>query len=276
MLLGAHCSVSGGLHKAFDEAKSLGINAVQIFTRNQQQWKARPIAAEEAENFKSAWDSSDVEWVFSHASYLINLGTPDKTKLKNSINALIAEVQRDSALGLGFTVLHPGSAKDSDEGTSLKSISDSLKIVLGETSDCTSGIALENTAGQGDYLGYKFEQLKEIMGEVASGRIGVCFDTCHAFAAGYDIRTEKGTEDVLDEFNDVVGLENLWALHLNDSKPEFASRVDRHDHIGEGHIGLAPFKVIMNRFPDVPKVIETPKSPEWDRKNLNTLRGLAS
>jgi deoxyribonuclease-4 len=276
MLLGVHCSVSGGLHKAFDEAQELGINCFQMFTRNQQQWKARPISDDEAAQFKSAWKASPVKAAFSHASYLINLGTPKATLQKQSLDALIAEVQRDNALGLAFTVLHPGSAKDTDERAAIRHIAQCLRTVLEETADCTSGIALENTAGQGDYVGYRFEHLRELMDVVNDKRIGVCFDTCHAFAAGYELRTEDATHDTLSEFDRVVGLEHLWALHLNDSKPEFGSRVDRHEHIGMGKIGLAPFKVIMNRFPDIPKVIETQKSPEWDRKNLEVLRGLVT
>jgi len=274
MLLGVHCSVAGGLHKAFAEADQLGINCFQIFTRNQQQWKARPISDEERENFEAARKASEVQVGFSHASYLINLGSPKEDLQQQSINALIAEIQRSNALGLAFTVLHPGSAKDTDEATAIKNVSASLRYVLDQTSDCKSGIALENTAGQGAYIGYRFEHLRQLADFVDSSRVGVCFDTCHAFAAGYDIRTISGTEDVLAEFDDIVGLEKLWALHLNDSKPDLGSRVDRHDHIGQGKIGLAPFKVIMNRFPDVPKVIETPKSPEWDRMNLKVLRGL--
>lgn len=274
MLLGVHCSVAGGLHKAFEAASELNIDCFQIFTRNQQQWKARPVSDDEAHNFRSAWKNSAVKTAFSHSSYLINLGTPRTALRKQSLQALVAEVQRCNALGLQFTVLHPGSAKDTDEASALRNIADSLKTVLSETSDCISGIALENTAGQGDYVGHRFEHLNELLGAAGNRRVGVCFDTCHAFAAGYDIRTEAGIEDALTQLDNIVGLNHLWALHLNDSKAEFGSRTDRHQHIGDGKIGLAPFRILVNRFPELPKVLETPKSPEWDRKNLNVLRSL--
>lgn len=276
MILGVHCSVSGGLQNAFEEAKALGINAFQMFTRNQQQWKARPISVEEQQRFSTAWADSDVKAAFSHTSYLINLGSADLKLRNQSVSALSAEVQRSSALGLGFAVLHPGSAKGHDEETALGNIAASLRIVLSENESASAGIALENTAGQGSYVGYSFAHLRQLIDNVGSKRIGVCLDTCHAFAAGYDIRTEAGAEDMLAEFDRMVGLNLLWALHLNDSKTDLGSRVDRHDHIGQGKIGLAAFKVIMKRFPNIPKVIETPKLMDWDRKNLEVLRGLAA
>jgi deoxyribonuclease-4 len=276
MRLGVHCSVAGGLHRSFEEASLLNIDCFQIFTRNQQQWKSRPISPEEAESFRSAWEKSGVKTAFSHASYLINLGTPTVPLQKQSQEALVSEVKRIEALGMPFTVLHPGSAKDTDEGQALRNIAERLKSVLSETSNCKAGIALENTAGQGSYIGHRFEHLAQLMEALGDARVGVCFDTCHAFAAGYDLRTEMGIEDVLSDFDKIIGLDHLWAIHLNDSKPEFGSRVDRHDHIGAGKIGLAAFRVLMNRFLNVPKVIETPKSFELDTKNLNVLRSLVA
>ena len=274
MLLGVHCSIRGGLHNAFHEAESLGIDTFQIFTKNQRQWKEKTIDAEEKSAFLNSHKISNVKVVFSHASYLINLASNDGTLWERSTKALISEVQRCHDLGLEFTILHPGSAKEHDEQKGIKKSIKALKTTLHATKNSTVKILLENTAGQGSCIGYRFEHLKQIIDGVNSSRVGVCFDTCHAFAAGYDIRSKIGFEATMEELDKIVGLQNLHAIHLNDSKRELGSNLDRHEHIGKGTLGLEPFRQIMNRFTHIPKVIETPKKDTMDTVNLEVLRGL--
>jgi len=274
MLLGVHCSIKGGLHNAFYEAESLGIDTFQVFTKNQRQWKEKIIDTEEKSRFLNTYKTSRVKMIFSHASYLINLASNDDTLWERSTKALISEVQRCHDLGLEFTILHPGSAKELDEQKGIKKIIKALKTTLHATKNSTVKILLENTAGQGSCIGYRFEHLKQIIDGVNSSRVGVCFDTCHAFAAGYDIRSKIGFEATMEELDKIVGLQNLHAIHLNDSKRELGSNLDRHEHIGKGTLGLEPFRQIMNRFTHIPKVIETPKKDTMDTVNLEVLRGL--
>lgn len=276
MLLGVHCSVAGGLLNAFDEADTLGINTFQIFTKNQRQWKEKVIEPAEGDLFKEKQAHQGVQVTFSHATYLINLASGKPDLLEKSYNAIKGELQRCDALGLAFTVLHPGSAKDLGEEKAIQSIADQINRVFIELPDGTAKIALENTAGQGASIGRSFEQLAAIAERVEQkDRIGFCFDTCHAFAAGYDIRTKTGFEEAMADWDRVIGLEHLICLHLNDSKGDLASHLDRHEHIGYGKLGEEPFRQIMQRFPDVPKVVETPKKDDWDERNLALLRSLA-
>ena len=274
MLLGVHCSIKGGLHNAFYEAESLGIDTFQVFTKNQRQWKEKIIDTEEKSGFLNTYKTSRVKMIFSHASYLINLASNDDTLWERSTKALIGEVQRCRDLGLDFTILHPGSAKELGEQKGIKKIITALKTTLHATENSTVKILLENTAGQGSSIGYRFEHLKQIMDGVDSSRIGMCFDTCHAFVAGYDIRTKGGFEGTMEELDNTIGLRNLRTIHLNDSKGELGSNLDRHEHIGKGKLGLEPFRQIMNRFTHIPKVIETPKKGNMDVVNLEILRGL--
>lgn len=274
MLLGVHCSIHGGLHNAFRESTSLGIDAFQIFTKNQRQWKEKIIDAEEKSLFLDSFKSSDVKVAFSHASYLINLASNDDALWERSVTALTGEVQRCHELELEFTVLHPGSAKGLSEREGIKKAVKALKTVIHATKNSTVKILLENTAGCGSSIGYRFEHLRQIIDGADSARICVCFDTCHAFAAGYDIRTKSGFEAAVEEFDRIVGIKNLLAIHLNDSKGELGNHVDRHEHIGKGKLGLEPFRQIMNSFKHVPKVIETPKEGNMDAVNLKVLRGL--
>ena len=274
MLLGVHCSIRSGLHNAFHEAESLGIDTFQIFTKNQRQWKEKTIDAEEKSAFLNSHKTSNVNVVFSHASYLINLASNDATIWERSVRTFISEVQRCHDLGLEFAILHPGFAKELGEQKGIKKIIKALKTAHRETNNSTVKILLENTAGQGSSIGYRFEHLKQIMDGVDSSRIGMCFDTCHAFAAGYDIRTKIGFEATMEELDNIVGLKNLHAIHMNDSKGELGSNLDRHEHIGKGKLGLEPFRQIMNRFKHIPKVIETPKKDYMDVVNLEILRGL--
>ncbi|MBX9852013.1 MAG: deoxyribonuclease IV [Cytophagaceae bacterium] len=270
MLLGVHCSIAGGLINAFGEMREKEIDTFQIFTKNQRQWKEKTIdEVTEGESFKAALKNTIA---FSHCSYLFNLASMDEEIRKKSILGLGAELLRCHDLGLQFTVLHPGAHKDTKEGISM--IAEGLNIVLNNSEYMKVKALLEITAGAGSSVGGKFEHLRDIMNMVDSNRIGICFDTCHAFAAGYDIRTQSGFEDTLAKLDKIIGLKKLHVFHLNDSKGELGSHLDRHENIGEGKIGLEPFRVIMNKFKHIPKVIETPK--EFDKKNLEVLRGLAS
>lgn len=275
MLLGVHCSVAGGLENAFAEANQLGIDAFQIFTRNQRQWKAKPVTVEEQQKFAAAFKQSKVKSIFSHCSYLLNLATADEASHKKAIGALTEEVVRCTQLGLSFCVLHPGAAGEQTMERAMLRIAKGLKQVLKNTGQSKVKIALENTAAQGTSVGGTFENLKFIYDEVTSPRIGFCIDTCHAFAAGYDIRTEAGIENTISHFDKICGLKNLCAFHLNDSKGDPGSHLDRHEHIGKGKLGLIPFRYIMQNFQHIPKVIETPKVDDWDEKNLKVLRSLA-
>ncbi len=274
MLLGVHCSISGGLHNAFCEAASLGITTFQIFTKNQRQWKEKVVAPAEASQFRNDFEDSDVKTAFSHASYLINLASNENALWLRSTEALIGEVRRCDLLGLAFIVLHPGSAKGSGEQEGIKRVVKALKDVIHATDDSSVKILLENTAGQGTSIGYKFEHLRQIMDGVDSGRICVCFDTCHAFAAGYDIRTKSGFEATMERLDLIVGLRRLMAIHLNDSKGDLGSNRDRHEHIGKGKLGIEPFRQIMKRFQHTVKVIETPKEDRMDEVNLRVLHEL--
>jgi len=274
MLLGVHCSIAGGFHNAFHESKSLGIDAFQIFTKNQLQWKEKVVSTAERSTFLGSLQYNDIKMVFSHVSYLINLASPDYITRDRSIQALINEVVRCQSLTLPFTILHPGFGKGQSKKHSIKKIAKALKTVLRTAENSRVKILLENTAGQGSGIGSDFEQIRQIMDEVCSPGIGVCFDTCHAFASGYDMRTKSGVEITFGDFDRIVGLQHLYAIHLNDSKGCLGSKLDRHEHIGKGELGLEPFRYIMNNFQHIPKVIETPKEGAMDAVNLKVLRGL--
>lgn len=272
MLLGVHCSVAGGVLNAFNEVHSKGLDTFQIFTKNQRQWKEKIIEAKEGNEFKAELKKSKIKYAFSHSTYLINLASCEDLIRKKSILALSGELRRCDALGLNYTVLHPGACKGISEAEGIQLVSEALNVALTNTKGMDVKILLENTAGQGSALGWKFEQLYEIMDRVGSDRLGICFDTCHAFAAGYDIRTKTGFEHTMALVDKHVGLNRLFVFHINDSKGDLGSRIDRHEHIGKGKIGLEPFRKIMHQFKKVPKIIELPK--EMDKTNLEVLRGL--
>ena len=274
MLLGVHCSISGGLQTAFHEAWFLGIDTFQIFTKNQRQWKEKTINTGEKSMFLNILKNSAIKIMFSHVSYLINLAGDDNALWERSVKALTSEIQRCNELGLKFTILHPGNTKSLSEQEGIKKTVKALNTVINATKNSNVKILLENTAGQGSSIGYRFEHLKQIMDGVESARIGACLDTCHAFAAGYDIRTNSGFEAAMEELDCTVGLKNLHAIHLNDSKGKLGSKLDRHEHIGKGKLGLEPFRQIINRFKHIPKVIETPKEDNMDEVNLKVLRKL--
>lgn len=273
-LLGAHVSVAGGLHKAFNIAEELKCEAIQIFTRNQLQWHGKKIEPEEAETFSKAQSKSGVLKVFSHASYLINLSGRKEIREKSEL-ALIQEINRCSALGISEVVLHPGYALKLTKKAAIQKIAESLQRVLDKTADKNVAILLETTSGQGSVIGSKFSELAEIHKLLSnSERIAFCIDTCHIFAAGYDIRTENGYHLITAQLIEELGLKNIKCWHLNDSLEALGSNKDRHANLGEGSIGHIPFKLLVNdkRFFHAPGIIETPKKKNGDVKNLSFLR----
>jgi deoxyribonuclease-4 len=279
-LLGAHFSIAKGLHQALYVAETYGCTALQIFTKNTSAWKERTLTREEINRFDQARKETGITSIASHTSYLINLATPERKKHAMSCHALKQELIRSSMLDIPFVVLHPGAhlGKGKDQG--IDKIALSINKIFDQIPDTQIRLLLETTAGQGSGLGHTFEQLALIMDKIENrNRIGICLDTSHVFAAGYDIRTPETYRKVIDTFDAVIGLENLYVIHLNDSKKELGSRVDRHEHIGMGYIGIKAFELLMNdmRFWDIPKIIETPKQkggPDTDKMNLNRLRSL--
>ena len=277
MLLGAHVPTSGGVPMAPGNGRSIDATAIQIFTRSQRQWKAKPMTRQEAGAFRRALGGSGVKAVLSHASYLINLASVVPRFLALSRKTLIDELRRCHALGIPHAVVHPGAHMGAGEIEGLAAIARSLDDVLRRTRGGSAGPLLEVTAGQGSCLGHRFEQVAEILSRVKEpGRVGVCLDTCHLYAAGYDIATERGYEQTLQRFDEVVGLRKLKAIHLNDSQKPLGSRVDRHAHIGEGFLGVATFARFLNdaRLARVPMVVETPGPIEVWKKEIALLRGL--
>ncbi|MDI5986561.1 deoxyribonuclease IV [Halomonas sp. M4R5S39] len=265
--LGAHVSAAGGPDQAVLRAVEIGADAFALFTKNQRQWHAKPLTDEAIEAFRTACREHGFGpgQILPHDSYLINLGHPDAAGLEKSRAAFLDEFQRCEQLGLTLLNFHPGShLKKISESECLTRIADSINHVLAETRGVTA--VIENTAGQGTNLGWRFEHLAEIIDQVDDGsRVGVCIDTCHAFAAGYDLRTPEACTATLDEFDAVVGFEYLRGMHLNDAKSEFASRVDRHHSLGRGNIGLDAFTTLMRdpRIDDIPMVLETIEPAIW-------------
>lgn len=265
--IGAHVSASGGVSNAVANALEIGANAFALFTRNQRQWYPKPLEEEEIENFRSAVKEAGIEpkHILPHASYLINLGNPDPTNLKKSRDAFLDEMQRCEQLGLTLLNFHPGShLKKMSEEDCLAQIAEEINIALQKTKGVTA--VLENTAGQGTNLGYRFEHLKQIIDQVEDkSRVGVCIDTAHTLAAGYDIRTEEGYRETMYQIDKIIGLEYLRGIHINDSLKELASRVDRHASVGEGVMGMTLFEVLMQdeRLADIPIILETPNPDRW-------------
>ena len=279
ILLGAHMSIGGGVHTAIERGCSIKCTAIQMFVKNNMQWFARPLASEEIHTFLEHRQRGELLSIFAHANYLINLAATNPQFLENSIRALSEELTRADQLELPFLVLHPGAHLGAGEETGLDKIVDSINRVFRKIPRVKTKIALETTAGQGSCLGHRFEQIAYIIENFREPeRLCVCLDTAHVFAAGYDIGSESGVKKTFREFDRVIGLKRLSAIHLNDSKTARGSRVDRHQHIGKGQIGLDAFRFIMRdrRFAKIPKVLETPKGKELreDVANLKTLRGL--
>jgi deoxyribonuclease-4 len=269
--------VAGGLHHALEDARRHRAGAVQIFTRNNNRWAAKPLADEEIAAWKEALVRTPVETLV-HDSYLINLASADPALYRKSVDAFHAEAERCAALGIERLVFHPGAHLGEGESRGLRRVARALDTVRDRLGHRRVRFVLENTAGQGTNLGWRFEHLAEVFERVEDpAGLGVCLDTCHLLAAGHDLRTPEGYRAVFAEFDRVVGLRHVVAFHLNDSKRELGSRVDRHENIGKGYLGNVAFRMLLTdgRFHDVPKVLETPKKDDGDRRNLALLRRLA-
>ena len=275
MRLGAHVSTAGGVVNAVRGGLELECEAIQVFTRNQRQWTPKPLDPAQVAEFRAEASAAGyVADAVSHASYLINLCAIDDAILEKSRIAFEDEIRRCGALGIPYLCIHPGSHLKAGEEQGLLAIAENLKFALSATKGLKVKILLENVAGQGTNLGYRFEHLAELLRLGRSKRLGVCIDTCHMFAAGYDLRTKKAYEASMKELDDVVGIDRVHAFHLNDSKFECGQKRDRHENIGEGEIGPTGFRLLVNdeRFAHLPGLLETPGGPEGYAENLRTLR----
>ncbi len=271
-------SIAGGINKAIERGESIGCTAIQIFTKSNRQWHAKALSDEEIELFKQTWKKSSIKSVVAHASYLLNIGSSNPDLEKKSLEALKIELQRCADLGIPQLIIHPGSHTNTDEKSCLAQISKNINKLLAHIPD--GMLLLETMAGQGSQVGYTFEQLAEIIKQVdQKRRVGICIDTCHLFAAGYDARTEKAYHDMWKHFDTVIGMHKLKAIHVNDSQKDLGSRVDRHTDIGKGKMGLNAFELLFNdpALFDVPKILETPRTELADyRKNMDILEDLLS
>lgn len=279
-LLGAHVSIAGGVFNAPFNGKEATCDVVQMFTKSSNQWRAKALTDEDAEKFVAAQEETGIRVVCAHDSYLINLASPDKSLYDKSYNAFFDEMRRCELLDVPNLVMHPGSHVGSGEETGLKQIADSFNRMFDDDPGGKVTICLETTAGQGTNLGYRFEQLAQIIDMVENkDRLGICLDTCHIFAAGYAISTENEYKASIKTFDRVLGLKKLRIIHVNDSKKGFGSKVDRHEDIGKGEIGEKPFGFFLNdpKLAKIPKILETPKkSIADDIRNLNVLRSLVA
>ena len=282
-LFGSHLSVAGGLHNAAAKAGELGLSAVQIFTKSNHRWAAKPLTDGAIAEWAAAVDAAGLRFACAHASYLINFATPDPELREKSVAAMAVELERADALGLAGVVVHPGSHVGGGEAAGLAAAAAAVADVLERTRGGRCGLWLENTAGQGTNLGHRLSHLGAILDAVpepARDRLGVCFDTCHAFAAGYDLRDAAGYARAIEELDEAVGLSRLACLHVNDSKGGLGSRLDRHEHIGEGELGDDGFRRLMNdpRWAETPFLLETPKKERdgvpWDTINRARLQSL--
>jgi deoxyribonuclease IV len=280
---GSHMSVAGGLHLAFDRALAVGCDVLQIFTKNNNQWNCKPISDTDATLFESSWKESGIGATIAHTSYLINVASPDDALWQKSLDALIVEWQRAEQLKIEGLVMHPGAHLKSTAEEGLERVAKAIDAAIASVRPKYCRLLLENTAGQGSCLGHQIEQLGWLLKAAKKPQhVGVCWDTCHALAAGYDFRTAAGMKAMVAELEKHVGLENLRAVHINDSKKDCGSRVDRHEHIGLGFIGEAGFKRFLASptFKNLPMYLETAKEKdeasgeEWDVINLRKLREL--
>ncbi len=280
-ILGSHMSIAGGYYKAIDAGQKVGCDCVQIFTKNNNQWRAKPMTDDDATAFQDALKRTGITHPLSHASYLINLASPEAALWKRSIDAMVIELQRATQLGIPYVVVHPGAFKDTSEARGLRRIIKGLDEVHRQIPIGSAKCLLETTAGQGTNLGWRFEQLAEMINGIQDpDRAGVCFDTCHVFAAGYPLASEDEYQSTMGGFHKIVGRSRIKAFHLNDSLKPLGSRVDRHAHIGRGEMGLKPFRHLLNdrRFRKIPMYLETAKGQEDDVDldviNLKRLRRL--
>ena len=272
-------SIAGGVDKALLQGKEVGCDAIQLFTKSSRQWVSKPLSNEEIARFHEARKTTGITAVVAHDSYLYNFAAIDDTLRKKSVNGLIDEMERCEALGIAYLIAHPGAHVGAGEAVGIKTIAKSIDDMHKACAGFTTKLAIEITAGQGSNLGYRFEHVRQIIDAAkAPERLRVCFDTEHAFAAGYDLRTKDSYDRTFAEFDETIGLDLLVAFHLNDAKKDLGCRVDRHEHIGKGFLGLEAFRLLMNdqRFWGLPMCLETPKSADCheDRENLATLRAL--
>lgn len=277
--MGAHMSIAGGIHLAPGRGKAAGCGVIQIFTQNSNQWRGKMPMDSDVALFRERWEEAGLHDIVSHDIYLVNLGSAPGEVRDKSLAAFREEMERCSRLGIDKIVMHPGSHLGDGVEVGIARIVEAFDFLIASTPDFKGKILLETTAGQGTNLGHTFEQLRAIIdGSAFPDRFAVCLDTCHIFAAGYDITTEEGYRAVFAEFDRVIGLDRLHCFHFNDSKKGLGSRVDRHDHIGQGVMGLSGFRFLMNdpRFAAIPKILETPKgdNEEMDAVNLGLLRGM--
>jgi len=271
-------SIAGGIYKALERGTLAGCRTIQVFLKNSNQWKAKTLTEQDRLLFQKTQESCGIYPVVAHDSYLINLASPDPDLYKKSLNAFVEEMKRANFLGIPYLVLHPGAHRGAGIQEGIARVGKALRRAL-DLVEPPVTVLLENTAGQGSSLGCRFEQLAAILDQIPNpDRLGICLDTCHAFAAGYDIRTEDGYGETMGELDRLIGVEKILAFHVNDSKKDLGSRVDRHFHLGKGFIGLDAFRFLVNdnRFVGVPKILETPKGtePREDMRNLSTLRSL--
>ncbi|MCA9876571.1 MAG: deoxyribonuclease IV [Thermomicrobiales bacterium] len=280
-LLGAHMSIEKSHALAIDRAAAFEMTALQIFTKNASRWQAKPIEPVAAETFRERLAGSDIAFTVAHDSYLINMGSPDDELWEKSLNAFQDEMARCAQLGVPYLVTHPGAHMGTGVEAGIARVAEGINRLFDEEPDNPTVVLLETTAGQGTTLGSQFEELAGIIDQVENtARVAVCFDTCHVFAAGYDLRTPETYEATMQAFDEIIGLERLVTFHLNDSKKGLGLRTDRHAHIGEGELGLEAFRLLLTdpRFADTPGVLETPKDDDQlgDQRNMRTLRDLAN
>jgi len=279
VLLGAHMSIAGGVHTALERGNRIGCTTIQMFVKNNNQWRGKPLSETDVSTYKDLLSKSSMGPVVVHDTYLINLCAKNRTILRKSRAALKDELERCELLAVPYLNFHPGAHVGQGERDGIEMIAESLNIIHEQTRGFAVKSVVETTAGQGTAIGYRFDHIRSIINLVDDReRMAVCVDTCHIFAAGYNIATESGYEQTFKEFDDVIGLDRLVAFHVNDSKRECGSRVDRHEHIGKGEIGLTGFRMLMNdkRFASVPKILETEKGPDMkeDVENMRVLKGL--
>lgn len=278
LLIGAHVSIAGGIEKAIARGEAIGCTAIQVFTRNASRWQTKSLSDDSIAAFRMARQNSNISYVAAHDSYLINLASPDSALRAKSIAAFIDEMERCAQLGIEDLVMHPGAHMGKGVDSGLATLVESFRSIFAQA-PASVRVLVENTAGQGTCLGACFEELAEILGRLPQGNLAVCFDSCHAFAAGYDLSSAESYATVLAEFDRLIGVEHLALFHANDSKKPLGARVDRHEHVGRGQIGTAGFAALMQdvRFAGLAKIIETPSGEAHcdDLANLALLRELA-
>jgi deoxyribonuclease-4 len=280
LLIGSHMSIAGGLHNAYIRAEEVGCRCVQLFVKSSNQWRAKPLTDEDIEQFRAEQKRTEIGPAVAHSSYLINIGSPDPALYEKSREALMIEYKRCVQLGVDSLVFHPGAHIGTGVQAGVERIASAMDWVLGKIPGGKTSLLLETTAGMGSHIGSTFEELKDILDRLDHrDRAGVCFDTCHVYAAGYDIRTEAGYRDTMRRFDSILGRSSLKALHFNDSKYDLGTHKDRHEHIGKGFIGEDAFGFFLRdpKLAGVPKILETPKDDagKYDKMNLALLRKLA-